>query len=758
MKNLWLLVTLVMCGYAVTAQSRISGKVVDENGDPLFGASVAISGTSDGTITDDLGNFVLSTNATADSVVVSFVGYKSQVLAIQSDFMEITLQNSYELEEVIISTIRAQNDPITYSNVSRKEIQKVYHGEQPIFTLESTTPSMFTYSESGTRVANYGNVRLRGIDQTRINMTLNGIPLNDMIDQGVFFSNFTDIGNSIESVQVQRGVGTSTNGSASYAGSINFESVNLRKQKAGGNLQVGIGSFNTKRLNVSASTGLMKNKWAAYTSFSRLYSDGYRRNTSTNSYSFFMSVGYFGKKDFVKINAFDANARNGLGYSFVLKSDLDKDSRTNYLDPNDKDNFGQQLVQIQHTHMFNSNTSVTSSLYYGYAGGDFLYTDLISNPSYQINYPLQNHRYGAMSNLLWTPTSKLEISAGVHGYLFYRGNQESYAPDFAHPYYNEKSHKDEFSSFAKAKYKLDRLSVYADMQVRTMQLVVNPDWSYIGTAPGADIVKKWTFINPKAGIDFAVNKKLTAYASVGRTGREPTKIDIFAGGFELGANNLAFARSNAFKPEYVNDTEAGIRYLNRNLSLNANVFNMDFKNEIAPYGEVIAFGVQKRVNIPHSYRRGIEVEWKYSPVKQVSFTGHTTYMKAQIKNVTDKSTGDSYQSVSPILTPKWVYGGSINFNPVDYLSFGFNGRGISQAYLEISNDKNMMLPAYFVSGFQADAEFWRIKIKLQVNNLGGKPYYTKGAPVDTNYDGKADAPGYLVNAGRNYYLTTTFNF
>ncbi|MDZ7689611.1 MAG: TonB-dependent receptor plug domain-containing protein [Balneolaceae bacterium] len=241
--------------------------------------------------------------------------------------------------------------PIVQSIVRQRELEQVYNGEQPVFYLEDLTPAIFSYSESGTRLANYGSMRLRGMAQERINMTLNGVPLNDMIDHGVFFSNFTDISNSFESVQVQRGVGTSSNGVASYAGSINFESVNINDREKGGQVELGLGSFDSYRMNTSLSSGMINDKWSLYGSYSRILSDGYRYNTSTNAYSFFFSGGYFGEKDMIKINAFDARSKNGLGYSAVAKSDLQNDPRTNYLNENDKDDFGQRLGTVAASHI-----------------------------------------------------------------------------------------------------------------------------------------------------------------------------------------------------------------------------------------------------------------------------------------------------------------------------------------------------------------------------------------------------------------------
>ena len=353
MKNV--LVALVM-GLTTVCWSQVtfSGKVVDaSNQETLIGAKLSADGV--GVVTDGNGVFSMEVNEGA-VVVVSYLGFDQMTVNGVAGYLKIEMVSDYVLEDLLIQGVRAStDDAISESTVSRKEIADEYNGEHPYFYLERLTPSIFSFSESGTKVANGGNFRLRGMEQQRINISLNGVPLNDQIDHGVFFNNFTDISSNFESVQVQRGVGASTNGVASYAGSINFESVNLRNQEAGGEIQLGAGSYSTFRLNASARSGLLDNNMVFYGGFSRLYSDGYRYNTFTNAYSFFFSGGYFGENDLIRVTAFDANAKNGQGYSPVLGSLLENDPSINILNENDEDDFGQQLVQLQHTHLFNSD-------------------------------------------------------------------------------------------------------------------------------------------------------------------------------------------------------------------------------------------------------------------------------------------------------------------------------------------------------------------------------------------------------------------
>ena len=317
--------------------------------------------------------------------------------------------------------------------------------------------------------------------------------------------------------------------------------------------------------------------------------------------------------------------------------------------------------------------------------------------------------------------------------------------------------KDEISAFAKAKVSFGDLSLFGDIQVRSTNMTLAPDYGFIGVAQQGDIAKHWTFINPKIGVNYHWDLKWEAYASFGRTGREPTRVDIL-GGFQLNASNLDLARSDAFEPEFVNDLETGFRYTGQMLALNINYFYMDFENEIAPYGEVIAFGVQKRTNIKDSYRTGVELDGTYHLTEQLKLTSSITYMTSQIKQLEDETSGETLTDVSAILTPEWTYSASLAYKPVDGLGFTFSGRGISESYMDISNDEAYVLPAYFVTAFRVNYTYKVATLSLEANNLFDDAYYTNGSPVDVDFDGAIDGPGYYINAGRNYFATLKVKF
>lgn len=752
---LWLLPALVW-----SQSVQVSGQITDaQTGEPVVGANVIVSGTTQGTITDQDGNYSLSVSSSDVSIKASYVGYQSQTQTSSGNenvTLHFALKPSAALEEVIIKSIRAdQKAPVTQETVEREEIEKLYVGQDALYVLEQITPSILTYSQSGTKMTNYGEMRLRGIDQKRINITLNGVPLNDMIDQGVYFSNFTDFGNSIESVQVQRGVGTSTNGTASYAGSINFESINLQDAEPSAELQLSAGSFNTFRGSGEVKTGLINDKFSFYSRFSKTYSDGYRYHSGTDAYSFFFSGGYFGEKDLVKLTGFTGRTKNDLAYVPTALPDIKKDPRTNYISENDIDNFGQSLLQLQYTHLFTDNTSVASTLYYGSAGGDFPYGYVEDSTFTQINYPLYNDHYGFMSYLSHSALqNRLTIDGGIHLYTFRRKNIEYIIPNRIAPYYEDKAQKDEISAFGKVSYELGNLLLFGDLQVRSVWLGMTPDITYLRQAVEVP-TRQWTFVNPKVGVTYQFNEYTDAYISYGRSGREPTRSDIL-GSTTINASNLEMVQNtNSIRPEYVNDLEAGVRINQEKLSAQANLFYMQFENEITAIGQSAQGFITLRENVAASYRRGIETSWSYQPIAYFGFSGDLTYMQSRIREYTPEGSDQTYVNVQPVISPNWLINASATYYGSGW-QVSLSPRYVSQSYLELTNQSDLIMPSFFIVDAHANINLWqKHTLSLHVNNIFDEDYYTGGEPV--TYDNQL-VPGYFVQPPANFYMMLNIKF
>lgn len=747
---------------------KITGYVYDQHNQPLPGANVAIQDADRGDQTNRNGQFEISIEPGTHTVRASFTGYEPvrkevTVNADETVRLDIRLrQQLMKLESVTIKGVRAGEDaPIAQTTINKQQIEDEFAGQDAQFILSETAPSIVTYSEAGTNFSNYGGMRMRGIDQTRINITLNGVPLNDMLDQGVFFSNFTDFANSMESVQVQRGVGFSTNGTASYAGSINFESEQIRQPNPEANVQLNAGSFNTYRASAEVESGMIEDKFAFYGRMTNFTTDGYRYHSGTDAWSMFFSGGYFGEKDMLKVNAFNGRTKSNLAYFPVPQPLIDDDPRTNLNYPQDRDNFGQYFTQVQYTRFASEELSFSGSAYVGGAGGDFPFgldsNFATSGPlAQQINYPLTNEHYGFFGNVNYLG-EKLSLKGGIHTYLFQRRNWEYIIPNSTMTIYDDSSSKDEISAFVNAEYNFGRLTVFGDVQVRSTNMQFHPDYRFISQA--ADIpTYNYTFVNPKIGLNYNITESLSAYASFGRTGREPTKFDIFGSSTRLDSTNLAAVQDeNTIKPEFVNDFEGGVRYRSENFSGRVNLFWMDFRNKIEPIGERLVF-VQLRKNMPQSYRRGVEIEGRWQSDAGLYLNGFLSIIDARIEEYApdNRPTDEVFENVRPALTPPFLGQLTAGYNWNDQMEISITGRYTEEMYIEPTNQENLTVPSSFVLDARLSWNFWKDhQLVLQAGNLFDALYYTYGEVG--SHQGET-VPAYYVQPPRNVNVMLNMRF
>ncbi|QNL21991.1 TonB-dependent receptor [Hyphobacterium sp. CCMP332] len=661
-----------------------------------------------------------------------------------------------ELEEVYIIGIRAKSEaPVSKTTIRKAELQKIDLGQDASLHLERLSPSIVTYSDAGTNFGNYMSFRLRGMAQDRINVTLNGIPLNDMLDQGVYFSNFADFSNSIESVQIQRGVGTSSNGTSSYAGSINYESISLYSEKPKAELRLSGGSFGSMGLAAEAYSGKNEKGFSAYARASRMKSEGYKDYSGSDAHSFFFSGGYIGEKHVIKITGFMGKTQNHQSYEYVLKDVINKRPRTNNNNPNDIDDFEQDMAQLQHTFFFSKRLSLSSILYYTGARGYFPYAfpQSVSIPvdtlsiAYdttiltQYNYGIVNNQYGATSNLHYH-TNDLDVDAGIHLYTFNRRNTEDVSPNAKFPYLSQNSFKDEASVFIKASKRFDPLNMilFAESQMRYVKMSFEPGQDGINSTS-----KSYFFLNPRIGITYNLRTDMNLYASFGRTGREPTRIDFFSNDFSI-------------KEEFVNDIELGYRLTKDKLKLNLNAFYMDFENEITELGGVIQNTYfEIRQNVASSQRYGLELETEYRIIKNLDFRLMASYLRTNIDNVTLE--GNSENNVEQVLSPDFIVTPELSYTFKEKFSINVNARYLSEAFTDIFNQPEYQIPSSLIFNSGIDYKVSEnVSASLFFNNITDELYFTDGAPIDTDFDGVLDGPGFRVQAPRNIMGRLTILF
>ena len=632
------------------------------------------------------------------------------------------------LKEVTLTYEAGQQTPVTYQNISAKEIELVNTGQEPSFIL-SQTPSVTAYSDAA-NMQGYSYFRIRGIDQTRINMTLDGVPLNEPEDQGAYFSNYPDIFNSV-SVQVQRGVGTTQNGTSSYGGSIQLYSPDLRdsaKTTAG----LGYGSFNTFRGYIENHTGLKKNK-SLYARVSQLYSDGYKYHSSNNSQSAFISGGLFFDKSSWKINLLAGRQQNQMAWLGVADSLISADPRSNG-NEDEQDQFSQAMLQLHNTWTPNPNSVLNTAVYHTILDGnyDFDLNNYLGLPSTNemYNYAFKSGFSGFFTNYTHT-FGKLALTTGFHGNVYNRQHTGSERREGQ--LYQNTGLKNELSAFSKGEYTLSHFQFYADIQYRYTT------FDYNGTATMERL--DWRFINPKAGVSYSLNRQNTLYYGIGKTGREPTRNDIFGGEDDLQVNESGQSMLHHTEAEYVVNHELGLRSSTSKYSLQANLFYMDFRNEIVPQGSFGPNGLALTRQFEKSFRSGAELHADINLNRHWNLTQNFSWIYSRLREA-----GTIFR---PILTPPLLLNQEIVYNTKKWI-FALNGRYQSASYINFANTEK--ISGYFLLSTRAHYSTGNFLFSLHMNNVTNTRYFNHGY---IDFDGSRKL---FIQAPASFFASVKYTF
>ena len=643
----------------------------------------------------------------------------------------------------MISAVRGGGTaPISQKTLTKADLEPRYFGQDVPLTLQGVTPSLTSYAETG-NYWGYSYIRLRGIDQSRINLTLDGIPLNDPEDQVLYFADFPDLSNSLNSVQVQRGVGTSSNGTAAYAGSINLETIPLTGPRQG-NIQIEGGSFGSKRASAEYQTGLLPSHFAAYARISGLRTDGYRYHSGVEGKSLFFSGGYFGDRDILKLTTTTGTMKDTMAYLAVAQSDLDTNRRINPLTPRERDGFGERLVALSYTRLLTPSSSFTITPYRISASGDY---DVLIDSLW--NFNLKFVWYGATADWSYKHDG-LSLDVGANANTYARDHAAYQRPNTTDPLYFNTGHKQDASAFTKLAYTVGAVTWFGDLQARNAKFRYTPDKNAGIDERSID----WTFVNPKAGVSYAASPAWTITASYGKNSREPARNDMFAGLDNLDAESAPFVGDlSRVKPETVHDVEAGASYHGHDLAFSANVYSMDFRNEIAPIGAISELGAALRENVSASYRRGIEADASYRGIDRLTLTGNASVSQNRIRDYVD-STGDTpvtYHNVSPLLTPTFQSFVRGSFAATHNLELAAETRYQNRSFLTNTANANLILPAYSDVSASVGWHVQRYEILARVNNLtDGKKYGSGYASDGISY--------FFVLPPRNFFITMKLDF
>lgn len=630
-------------------------------------------------------------------------------------------------EATIMAKAVDQTIPVSFADIDQQQLNRLNTGQEPSQIL-TTLPSVTAYSDAGNFVG-YSYFRLRGIDQTRINMTLDGIPLNEPEDQGAYFSNFPDFFNSLQSVQMQRGVGTSSNGVSSYAGSINFQSVSLIGV-SGSEIGVNYGSYQTYRV-YGEHKSIYKPNQGFYIRVSALGTDGYKYHSGNTSYSGFLSGSKVFGKHQLKLSGFIGNQKNEMAWIGVSKQQIDDDPQTN-ANSDEVDNFKQTLWSVQHTWNIKPNLIQNNTVYYNFLDGnyDFDLNNYLGYPSSDelFNYDFQHHFTGLISNINWYK-GHWKINGGINVNAYNRchtGSEKALGQ-----LYQNTGFKKEFSTFSKIRYTVNRFHIYGDVQYRYT------NFDYDGSVAFDKL--EWNFINTKLGVVYDLSQNWNAYYSFGRSGREPTRNDIFNGEDDLLQDENGEAVINTTRAEYVNDHELGVRLTKNNVALTLNGYYMDFSNELVLNGNYGPNGLALHGNVDQSYRSGIELDLYAHISSHVFVFNQSAFSRNMIK--------EDGVEFEPILTPEIVINQGLGYR-YKALRTQVVLRYQSKAFIDFANDHTA--PSFCTLDWQGIYSYKNIDVKLNVYNLCNQDIISSGY---LNWDG---TPLYFAQAPINFNIGLTW--
>lgn len=620
------------------------------------------------------------------------------------------------LDAVVVRATRVGAAPPTSQTlIDRATIERTYVGQDAPLALLGAT-GVTAASDAGA-FSGYSSLRLRGIDQTRLAISVDGVPLNDPEDQLLYFSNVPDFMHSMGSVRVQRGVGGSGFGPAGFAGALSFESLPLATTAAFREAEVTAGSWGTRRVSAAAASGV-RGSFAAYGRATAQTTDGYRINSGNDARSAFGSAAWFGDRDVVKVTGFAGRSQMQLAYYAASEADLALDPRTNPMSPDERDDFSQSMLSLQHTRSLGRAAAITTTLYRNAAGGT--YDVAVGDDLW--NFGLDHTWVGLLSTATWT-AGAIDWSVGGHVSDYAREHSLRIRPVLAADVYANTGHKGEQSAFAKAVGRHGALEWVADLQLRQASFRYEPS---AGVEIGSPEVT-WRFANPKLGVTWQAGAGRTLHASVGRASREPTRVDLFAGADDLDAATAAEVLPlTRVRPEQVTDVEVGVRQAGARGTVAVNLFSMRFRDEIAAIGALAITGSPLRRNVPRSTRAGMELEGSWTPAPTWRVDGNLVWMRARIAEYVDETAGVTYRDVPPLLTPAVTANLQTTWSGRGGRFVTLGARHVGRSFLANDGNAALSIPAFTVLDGGITIPVGRQQLRLQGQNLLSARAYAAG--------------------------------
>lgn len=724
------------------------------------------------------------------------------------------------LDEFEVTTTRVgEKSPVAHENISKEEIEVNNHGVDLPILLDQAT-SVVTTSDAGAGVG-YTGIRIRGTDATRVNVTVNGIPFNDAESQGVYWVNMPDISSSTDDIQIQRGVGASTTGSSAFGASINLSTLStVNSNNPYGEISNSFGSFNTLKNTVKLGTGLIDGKWNFEGRLSKITSNGFIDRSSSNLNSYYLSGSYLGEKIAIQALAFSGHEITNQAWYGAPLSYLNEDSVQNYnptYNPYDYDkevdNYSQTHYQLHFTNKPTKKLKLNASLHYTKGGGYFEqyvgteYNSVMYNSDYvwgkdlfsyygledvvlsgdtisQTNLIrrrwLDNHFYGIVYSAEYDNDNfNFIIGGGANQYLGGHFGEVIWAQyssngNIRHRYYDNDATKNDVNVYGKFNYSLNSdFNAYVDLQYRYVS------YDFVGLDTSSNPINtnaKMSFFNPKFGFNYNVDKKSSFYAFTGLGNKEPNRDDF--------TESSPLSRPTH---ESLLDIEFGYRYNSQKLIFTANVYNMQYENQLILTGELNDVGSAVRVNVPVSFRRGIEFTGAVKLMDNLTWRINTTLSQNKIdsfnKYVDNWDTGgmdeEIYSNTDIAFSPSIIAGSQLIFSPISSsekgkLDFAFISKYVGEQYIDNTSSDYAKLEDYFVHDLRINYSIKNIEISAWIRNLLNQNYisnawvYRFNTSYDpTTYDPYANSAGgtnqynqigAFNQAGINFFIGVNFKF
>ena len=791
------------------AQVNLVARVMNQTGtEELADANVTLSNSSNTytVVTDENGRFIISAEKGKYTISINYVGYVpySEIITLDAPTTKefLLTPETFKLQGATISISKVDaTSPITNTTLSSKDL-KTLDQSKDLPILLNFTPSTLVFSDAGNGIG-YTGLRIRGIDPTRINVTLNDIPLNDAESQGVYWVNLPDIASSASSVQIQRGVGTSSNGSASFGGSLNIDNDNIAVEKFT-EARLAYGSFNSQRISLLSGTGISSSGWGLQGRISYIKSDGFIDRASSDLKSAQISMGHFGKKSSLQANIMlgkertyqawwgipqpkyyenDGELQRYVDQLWITGDDLNNLQQSNpqtynyYTYENQVDDYGQNHFQLFYNTNLTTHAKLKTAVHYTRGKGffeEFAAGDLLSN--YNISpiingsdtayYAdvirrkwLDNHFYGGLANFAINKGKlRLDLGGSYNQYLgrhFGEATTEDFSDDENSKtvYYDEDATKNDGNVYIKYQYKSYTFTPYVDLQLR------NIHYEFMGPTDLGEKAEQsvnYSFFNPKFGFTMRPTSRIKLSFLYAISNREPSRIDL-----------ASYTEAERRTAEKVNDLEIGLEMNSYRFGLSLNYYNMQYQDALVLNGEVNDVGLYTRINVDESFRKGLEIQARARLAKSVSLEGNITFSQNKILAFTEKVDNwddfsveeFKYENTNIAFSPNTIAAAILQIKLMPALKLELQAKYVSEQYLDNTQNNERKLEAFETidAGLHyTKSNIFKMKelnLSLYFNNISNKQYAPNGYSFSGIINGNREHFNYLYPmAGMNAFL------